>query len=381
MALFKKRLIYVIGLIILAALIIGGIIIHKKRAAQVAHTPVAIAAPWALHVAVVSNEPVAIGFPALAMITTSRPVTIMARITGRILEMGPREGRTVNKGDLLVRIDTSAVEQKIHSLKAQLTASRAEAARIGRELVREEKLFKKGGSSATAVDSRRTAAVAARQKVASLEHQIASLEVEKGYGVIASPVNGIIAARLAEPGDMCVPGHPLNKIIAAGGALVRVELPQSILHQVHPGAAIVLFSDKQQMTVRVSRIFPSVDARALGFVEADVDALPFGLASGSRLDARVILRRVKDGLRIPYGSLLCGEGNDQGRVFIIGQQDKDRKTSTLKMINVQVRLRGRDGIAVTGPLKAGDQVVVAHESVLLQLHAGDPVTIAPGELP
>jgi len=381
MAQLSKKITYPAAVIILILLIAGGIIVHKKRAAKVAHTPTETVAPWALHVVTVSKDPVDIGFPALARITSRQAVTIMARITGRILEMGPREGVAVKKGDLLVRIDTRAIEKKIHSLRAQLIAARAEATRTGHELVREEKLFKDGGSSATAVDSRRTAAVTAKQKVASLEHQIAALEVEKGYGVIKSPVNGIIAARLAEPGDMCVPGHPLNEITAGGGALVRVELPQSILHQVRPGVPVVLSYGDQQMTVPVNRIFPSVDAQALGYVEADVDALPFNLPSGSRVDARLILRRSKDGFRLPYGSLLCGEGDTQCRVFTIVRKGKEKKVSSLKMVEVQVRLRGHDSIAVTGALKAGDRVVIAHESVLLQLHDGDPVTVASGELP
>ncbi len=381
MAQLSKKITYPVAVVILILFVAGGIIVHKKRAAKVAHTPPETIAPWALHVATVSKDPVDTGFPALARITSRQAVTIMARITGRILAMGPREGVAVKKGDLLVRIDTSAIEKKIKSLQAQLIAARAEATRTGHELVREEKLFKDGGSSATAVDSRRTAAVTAKQKVASLEHQIAALEVEKGYGVIKSPVNGIIAARLSEPGDMCVPGHPLNEITAAGGALVRVELPQSILHQVRPGAPVVLSYGDQQMTVPVSRIFPSVDARALGYVEADVDSIPFDLPSGSRIDARLILRRVTDGFRVPYGSLLCGEGDTQCRVFTIVRKGKEKEKNILKMVPVKVRLRGHDAIAVIGALKGGDQVVVAHESVLLQLHDGDPVTVVPGELP
>ncbi len=377
----SKKITYPVAVIILVLLIAGGIIVHKKRAAMVAHTPPETIAPWALHVATVTRDPVDTGFPALARITTRQPVTIMARITGRILAMGPREGVAVKKGDLLARIDTSAIEKKIKSLQAQLIAARAEATRTGHELVREEKLFRDGGSSATAVDSRRTAAVTARQKVASLEHQIGALEVEKGYGVIKSPVNGIIAARLAEPGDMCVPGHPLNRITAAGGALVRVELPQSILHQVRPGAPVILSYNDRQMTVVVSRVFPSVDARALGHVEADVDAVPFDLPSGSRIDARLILRRATNAFRVPYGCLLCGEDDTRCRVFIIMQKGKEKEKNNLKMVPVKVRLRGHDGVGVTGALKAGDRVVVAHESVLLQLHDGDPVTVARGELP
>ncbi len=378
MAFLKKKRVYLIFLIIFLALAAGGFFIHKKRSARLAHTPREIIAPRALHTALVTKRPVDAGFPALARVSTRRKVTIMGRISGRILEMGPREGVAVNKGDLLVRIDTSEMEKKLQSIQAQLVAARSEATRAEDELAREKKLFKSGGSSTSAVEARKTATVTAVQKVKSLEHESASLKVQIGYGTITCPVNGIIAGRLAEPGDMCVPGHPINTITASGGALVRVELPQSILHQVRPGAPVLLSYNDRQMTVSVSRIFPSVDTRALGYVESDVDAIPFGLPSGSRINARIILRQIDDAFHIPYDSLLCGKGDANCHVFTV-QQDNGK--NVLKTVPVEVRLRGHAGIAVNGMLKVGEQVVIAHESILLQLKNGDAVTVARGELP
>jgi len=318
------------------------------------------------------------GFPALATVSTREELTIMARISGRILKMGPREGVRLNKDELLVQIDTREIEDKTQSLKAQLIAARAETDRTRDELTRETKLFKDGGSSKSAVDTRRTAAIAASQKVKSLEHEISSLEVQKGYGIIQSPTEGIVAGRLAEPGDMAVPGRPLYKITSSSGALVQVELPQSILHEVQLGTPIVLYHNGQEITLPVNRIFPTVDARALGFVEADLDTIPFDLPSGSRVSCRIILKQVTDGVLVPFGSLLCGNDRQQCRVARVVQQGK---TNILQMVPVKVKLRGHEGIAVEGPLKSGDKIVVAHESVLLQLREGDPVTIARGELP
>ncbi len=379
MALSKKRRVYLIFLIAFVLLVVGGIIVHKKRVNQLAHTPREIIASWALHTAMVTKRPVDAGFPALARVATRRKVTIMGRISGRILEMGPREGVAVHKGDLLARIDTSEMEKKLQSIQAQLVAARAEANRAGDELAREKKLFKSGGSSTSAVETRKTANVTAVQKVRSLENDSASLKVQIGYGTITSPVNGIIAGRLAEPGDMCIPGHPINTITTSGGALMRVELPQSILHQIRLGTPVVLSYDGRQMTVPVSRIFPSVDARALGYVESDVNAIPFGLPSGSRIDARIILQQVDNFFRIPYDSLLCGAGDSTCRVFVIVRQDNGK--NVLNIVPVKVRLRGHVGIAVDGTLKTGEQVVTAHESILLQLKNGDAVTVAQGEMP
>ncbi len=378
MAAIKKLLKLLIPLLIVVLLVGGGIMLHKKRAAKLAHVPREEVAPWALHVAAVSDAPVDSGFPALARVSTREEVTIMARISGRILEMGPREGVRVTKGSLLVRIDTREIADKIRSLKAQLIAARAETTRTRDELERERKLLKDGGSSKSAVESRRTAAVAADQRVKSLEHEINSLKVQKGYGVINSPADGIIASRLAEPGDMAVPGRPLYKITSSAGALVQVELPQAILHEVRPGTPMVLYHNGQEVTVPVNRVFPTVDARALGFVEADLDTIPFDLPSGSRTACRVILKQTKDAIRVPYGSLLCGGDQTKCRVARVKEQEKKH---IIDMVPVTVQLRGHEGIAVTGELQAGELVVVAHQSVLLQLADGDPVTIARGEQP
>jgi len=375
----KKRIRhYLIAMLILVALVAGGIMLHKKRAAEIAHVPAKPITPWALHVARVSNNPVDSGFPALATVSTREEVTIMARISGRILEMGPREGVRIKAGDLLVHIDTRELEDAVKSLKAQYTAAQAEAKRTSDELARETKLFKDGGSSESAVEARHTASVAAKQKVRSLEHEINALLVHKGYGEINAPADGIVAKRLAEPGDMAVPGRPLYRITASTGALARVELPQSILHEVHTGTPMVLSHNGEQLTFPIDRIFPTVDARALGIAEADLDKIPFDLPSGGRIACRIILKQVSDGIQVPYGSLLCGEDRQQCRLFkVVRQNNKD----ILEMIPVKVRLHGRDGIAVKGGLEPGDSVVVAHESVLLQLRDGDPVIIAKGKLP
>jgi len=375
----KKRIWhYLLAVLILVALVAGGIILHKKRAAEVAHVPAKPITPWALHVARVSDNPVDLGFPALAMVSTREEVTIMPRISGRILEMGPREGVRIKAGDLLVDIDTRELEDTINSLKAQYTAAQADAKRSSDELVREKKLLRDGGSNESAVETRHTAFIAAKQKVSSLEHEISSLLVRKGYGRINAPADGIVAKRLAEPGDMADPGRPLYKITESTGALARVELPQSILHEVHPGTPMVLYHNGEQITFPINRIFPTVDARALGTAEADLDKIPFDLPSGGRIACRIILKQVSNAVQVPYGSLLCGGDQQKCRLFkVVRKNNKD----ILKMVPVTVKLRGHDGIAVEGGLTADDSVIVAHESVLLQLKDGDPVTIAQGELP
>ncbi len=373
---------YMLALLILAALIAAGIKIHRKRMANISDIPVEPLAPWALHFERVNSDPVDSGFPALAMVSTLEEVTIMPRISGRILTMGPREGISVKTGDLLVLMDTSEIQDTINSLKAKYISAKAEVKRDRDELGRETALFKNSGSTESAVEAMHTTLVAAIQNVSSLEHEIKSLMVRKGYGKIKAPSDGIISKRFAEPGDMAAPGHPLYKITTSTGAKVSVELPQSILQKIHIGTPIELYYNAGKAVLPVTRIFPTVDARALGIVEADFGKMPFGLPSGARIACRVILKKVTDILQVPYGSLICSSDRNQCSLFKLVRMNNK---NILRKIAVEVKLRGHDGIAVQVKvpvtLKAGNEVVVAHESVLLQLKDGDPVVIAQGELP
>ncbi len=383
----KKRIWhYLIAVLILVVLVIVGIKIHKKRMAKVSDIPAEPAAPWALHFAKVNADPVDSGFPALAMVSTREELTIMPRISGRILKMGPREGVRVKAGELLVSIDTREIEDTINSLKAKHISAMAEAKRDLDEFKREKELLINGGSNASAVEARHTAFVAATQQVRSLEHEIKSLVVRKGYGKIKASANGIVSKRLAEPGDMAGPGRPLYKIAASDGAIARAELPQTVMQKVHIGTSMELYYNNKKAVFPVTRIFPTVDARALGIVEADFDKIPFGLPSGARIACRIILNKITDTLQVPYGSLLCTAEQNRCSLFKLVLQDKK---IILKKVPVEVKLRGHEGVAVQveqehknhETLEAGDRVVVAHESVLLQLKDGDPVEIAEGELP
>ncbi len=407
----KKIWHYLLVLVIFALLIVAGIKIHKKRIAKIANTPAESAAPWALHFAVVKACSVDLGFPGLAIVSTREELTIMPRISGRIIKMGPREGVKIKSGDLLVRIDTREIKDTINSLKAKYISAKAEAKRDYDEFKRERELLKNGGSNKSAVEARHTAFVAATQNVNAIEHEIKSLLVRKSYGIIKSPSDGVVAKRMAEPGDMAVPSRPLYKITTNRGALAKVELPQSVLHRIHIGTIMELYYNGRRLVFPITRIFPTVDARALGIVEADFDKIPFGLPSGARIACRVVLDKVKDSLQVAYGSLLCMDGyRNVCSLFKI--VTKDGK-NFLKRVVVKVKLRGHKGIAVQveqsrnsrqNPegdvssessgnsssseknrnyvfLKPGDKVVVAHESVLLQLKDGDPVVIAGGDLP
>ncbi len=365
-----------VSLIVLVVVVVAVALVRlrMRRVHELAAVPPPAPAAWAVHVAPVRTGVATRGFPALATLTGSREVTLTGRISGTVMEMGPREGVRVHEGEVLARVDTRELEATIAAKEAQLAAAEAAATRATAEHAREQRLMKEGGSDASKVEEWNTAEVAAEQQVASLEREITALRVRLGYARITAPADGVIAARLAEPGDLCQPGHPMYRLTVSHGERLRVDLPQAVLEQVHPGSRVVLSHGAARLEIQITRVHPALDLRALGSAEADLAASPFGLPSGARVAARVLLARVEGALIAPPRAVLM-QANGHGRLFkVVGDGEKTK----VKVVPVAVGLHAHEGWVVDGDVAAGDRVVVAHESVLLQLHDGDPVVVAGG---
>lgn len=366
-----KRYPVLVGAIIVIVLVAAAIHLRQTRVEQINSIPVADPAPWALHMQPVVRSRLTRGFPVLATLSASREITISAQIAGAILDMGPREGVSVSRGEQLADIDVRELVEAHADLLAQLEAAKAEMERTRHEYQRHKKLLEKGAVSAEESEAKKTAAIAAKNRVLSLEREIAAKEVHIGYGTILSPSDGMISARLAEPGDTAQPGKALYRLTTDSGARVQVKVPQTILEQIHAGTPVNLLQGNEAMEVHVTRVFPSLDAQALGSAEADLEVNKFNLPSGARISARVVLEQLDDVLIIPHRALVGGTDHD-GYVYTVIQDGQQR----LKRVPVHVLLKAHEGIGIEAGLEPGQPVVVAHQSVLLRLRDGDPVITA-----
>ena len=98
--------------------------------------------------------------------------------------------------------------------------------------------------------------------------------------------------------------------------------------------------------------------------------MPFNLPSGARIPAQVILKTLDNTVIVPHRALV--RTGDLGFLFkVVKKNQQDR----LKRVEVKVLLDANKGVALAGELDADDRVIVAHQSVLMQLRDGDPVVI------
>ncbi len=151
-------------------------------------------------------------YPAEAVVEAVRQATLAAQVTGRIMEARVDVGTRVKAGEVLMRIDTREATEALAGAQAQYTQSRANLTRI-KELYA-QKFISQAALDKAEADNRTAAANAARAGAAS------------SHAVIVAPFAGIIAQRLAEPGEMANPGRPLISLFEPGGMRVVANIPQ-----------------------------------------------------------------------------------------------------------------------------------------------------------
>lgn len=365
------------------ALSVGAVLLRKHRTSQVASLSTVEVTPWALHSVQIKKGHLSREFIALATLKGSTDITISSQISGAIESMGPREGLKVKKGDLLAKISVLELIEQRAGLQAQLQAAEADLSRTQDEFNRQQKLIKKHLTSQELFESKKTAAMSALKQVNNLQRQIAAKNVRIGYGSVYAPADALISARLSEPGDIAMPGKKLYELTIDTASRLQVKLPQQVLEQVHSGTGVLLNYGSKQEKILLTRIFPALDIHALGTAEADLNSMPFGLPSGARIPARVILESVDNALTIPHQAIVETNTSAQKKGFVFKvvnhEQNKPKPNASekiLKRIVVDIILNAHKALAITSPdLSDGDEVIIAHESVLLQLKDNDTVVI------
>lgn len=319
--------------------LIFGLFVALTAAASAQSLPVVTAQP----------HKVDLTFPAEALVEAVQQAIVGAQVAGRVLEVKADAGQAVRKGDVLMRIDAREAEEVARAADAQYANAKLNYERS--KSLKEQKFL-----SQAAVDK-------AKSDFDAASANRAAAGASQSHATILSPINGIVARRHAELGDMATPGKPLFTIYEPGGLRVTASVPQYRL--------------KEMRGVRTARVeFPElgkwVDATA-------VNLLPTADASTHVSQVRVNLPPVPEAtpgmfarvhfvlgqaekLTVPVSAIVR-----RGEVAAIYVQTPDNRLS-LRQLRLGDAV-GQGEMEVLAGIAAGDQVVTDPVKAAIQLKA------------
>jgi membrane fusion protein (multidrug efflux system) len=289
------------------------------------------------------------------VIGTVRPklrATVEAKISGRIEHMLAVPGKAVKSGDLLAQLDVREIQAKVDQAKAVLQQA-------DRELARFKSLLQEKTITQSEFD-----AVEARQRVAKAS--LTEVETMSSYARVVAPFNGVITRKLADVGDLAMPGKPLAEIEAPGELRLEADVPEALIDHVKTGATLPVrvASLTNELEGAVVEIAPSSDPVSRTFlVKLDLPSVA-GLRAGQfgRVGVPIGESTV---LRVPVSAVI--QRGQLEIVFIVTNQHAQLRL-------VQTGKRFGSEIEVVSGVSDGEQAISEGAA---QLRDGQPVQVRP----
>jgi HlyD family secretion protein len=176
-------------------------------------------------------------------------VQLTSKVTARVVEVRCEEGRAVNAGDTLMRLDDSdyrnaalAAQAQVRAAEAGLSAAASRAVLAETSLARVEKLYASGNLTRQEIDRARTEATGARDALAAArtgvdaaraQHDLA--QVRMNDCTIIAPVAGTVSAVAFRLGETVLAGSVPVTIIDLSQTWLTVYLPERLLGRVKLG--------------------------------------------------------------------------------------------------------------------------------------------------
>ena len=318
----------------------------------------------------------------IATVEARRSHSIGPTLAGRVARVLVDQGDPVRAGQLLAEMEpvdldarlaagaasAAAATQRVQSAEAVLAeaSSRAQLAKNSadryadlrkKNFVSQEAADAKSHEAAAAQSARSSAAAAlaaAKDDARRAQSELAGTGKNREHLRMTSPADGIVTARLAEPGSTVVAGQAVMQVIDPASLWLRVRidqgrsqglaigLPAQIALRSHPGEKLA------GRVERVDWIGDSVTEERIANIV--FDNVPAGLAIGELAEVTLSLPAIEKTLVIPAAAL-----HRQGTNSGIWQPADNRA----RFVPVTAGAMSADGLVeVRQGLAAGDTVIV-----------------------
>jgi len=276
---------------------------------------------------------------AVGSLLSNEAVIVRSEIAGRVVEIGFEEGRPVEKGAVLLKLDDSLNRAELADANARLELAK-------RNFSRTEELF---GNQVATARSRDEARSSLDVGTATLE--LAKVRLEKTR--LAAPFAGIVGLRRVSIGDYITVGQDLFNLEDIDPIKVDFRVSERYLSAVRSGQAIEIGVDAYPGRVFKGEVFaidPRIDAAGRSVViRARVANREKLLRPGLFARVTLILELKPDALTVPEQALMP-RGEDQFVYKVIDGKAKQTKVTIGTRRDGRVEIvegLGRDDVVVT----------------------------------
>ncbi len=169
---------------------------------------------------------------------------ISPEMGGQIKDIHVKEGQQVVKGQLLVSLNTDAVEMQIQSLESSLKLANS-------TYEKQDTLWKQGIGSEIQY-------LGAKTQKETLEAQLEGLKAQLRMSQIRAPFDGVVNKIYMKKGELASPGFPMVEFVNLNKITIKSDISESYMGKVIEGQMVELsfssFSDSKSIKTPIRRV-------------------------------------------------------------------------------------------------------------------------------
>jgi membrane fusion protein (multidrug efflux system) len=302
-----------------------------------------------------------------------RKADLRAEVSAVVLQVLKENGEAVKRGDVLVKLDETAIRDSLNSAEASARASAQAFEQAERQVERLKTLRASGMTSLQSLDDAEVRRNAAQSEVAAARTRAVLARQQLARTLVRAPFDGVVSDRKVSAGDTAAIGKEMLKVIDPTSMRFEGRVSADKISAVKVGQPVSFringYGDQEFQGV-VKRVDPAANEVTrqvevlVGFVN-NIQPKVTGLYGEGRIDSDA-----KAALMLPEGALV--KAGDKAYTWRL-------KDKTLNKANLVIGERDpRTGnYEVKGGLSAGDMVMRTPSSTFKD---GQKVEMAPARV-
>ncbi|WP_418791060.1 efflux RND transporter periplasmic adaptor subunit [Phosphitispora sp. TUW77] len=297
-------------------------------------------------------------------VISSSEVIIVPKIGGKVAQVPVDIGSKVKKGDLLLKIDTTDLEIQLSAAingltNAKLTHDQAvlnfNNAKTNYE--RMKSLYQEGAVSQQQLEQAELqynlAKDAVNQPVAeSAMNQVELIRQQITDATITSPIDGEVAARQIDPGEMAGSSSPVMSVVNIDRVFIEGTVAESDIALVKEGQEVTVRVDAAGNSFKgtVKLLSPVANAQTKGYpVKIEIDNPDHNLKPGMFAEIELVTKNKEGVITIPKEALITR--NSLNVIYMV-------KGSIVEQRQVEPGIETDNVIEIVNGLSEGEMFVI-----------------------
>jgi len=296
------------------------------------------------------------------------PVIILSKTSGVIENVFIDFNQNVSKGQLLVKMDSASIEQRILKAQSLVESAKYEVTSAERDLEGKKNLFKDNLISKKAMEMSEIEynAVMNKYKQVKIDYDVTVKERE--YARVQSPINGIVINMYAKKNSPVAVSTPLILLAPSlSRMLLTISIDESDIGFIKNGQQVIFsvsaFPEKKfKGTINQVRMSPVKSGGLVTYQSLVLcDNSELLLRPGMTATATVVIEEKKNVLMVLNQAFIVSPGDDvdaDESKKIVWKKTGIVKGKSYKDVEVKIGLQGDMYTEITEGLQENDEILV-----------------------